>query len=81
MTRAKFICTEVSRSKLWDGSKRDLYSAKLQAVTSGSEDNQKFFAATPSGSIILSSFLVDAFEPGQEYYVDFTPAEENTVKI
>jgi hypothetical protein len=75
MVRAKFTCTTVSKSLHWDGSKRFLYTANLTPVTTGSDENKSFFAATPSGSISLGSFLEDAFEPGKEYYVDFTPAD------
>ena len=44
---------------------------------SGDGENEKFWAATPSGSIELGCANLEAakaFELGQEYYVDFTPA-------
>lgn len=41
-------------------------------------ENGKFFQATPSASISLNSIkgaALDAFEQGEEYYVDFIPAK------
>jgi hypothetical protein len=73
--RAKFVCRSVSKSKHWDGTNRFLFTASLQPVTGGTDENKSFFEATPQGSIELGAFLPDAFEPGKEYYVDFTPAE------
>lgn len=72
--RAKFYCNSVTKSLHWDGTKRNLFTAKFNPVMSGSNENKQFFAATPSGSLELGQFLPDAFEPGKEYYVDFTPA-------
>lgn len=53
-------------------------SAKFLPVTSGSEENKKFHAATPGGSfeVTLSELAaknLDAYKLGNEYYVDFTP--------
>ena len=75
MTRAKFTCFAVEKSKHWDSTKGFVYKAKFSPVTGGSEENQSFFAATPSGSIELSTLSKDLFEPGVDYYVDFTKAE------
>lgn len=49
----------------------------LSAVVDGSEENKKFFAATPSGYIVLSTVNENAvlqFETGQEYFVTFEKA-------
>lgn len=73
MVRAKFSCTSVGKSVHWDGSKRFLFTANFIPVSGGTEENKSFWASTPSGRIELGSFLPDAFEPGKEYYVDFTP--------
>jgi hypothetical protein len=72
-TRAKFICTEVAKRQGW-GNFPVLYAAKMQPVSGGSDENKEFFAASPSGSIELSTVKADHFEVGREYYVDFTPA-------
>lgn len=74
MVRAKFKCNEVTKRLSWDTSGRFLYTAKLSAVTLGSEENKAFFEATPSADISLSSYKEDHFTPGKEYFVDFTPA-------
>lgn len=53
-------------------------SIKLQPVTSGSAENDQFFRWTPWGAIELGTINPEAakqFEPGQEFYVDFTPAK------
>ena len=74
MTRAKFICNAVSKSKHWDGSGRFVYTAKFSPVMSGSEENKQFYAATPSGTIELAQFNEDVFEPGRNYFIDFSEA-------
>jgi len=68
--RAKFFCGAVA-----DG------QVQLTAVYSGSAENREFFEATPAGSIQLSVVSPSTrghFVPGKEYYVDFTPAGENS---
>jgi len=65
--RAKFKVTSISGDTL--------KNVSLTAVSSGSPENAAFFAASPSGSISLGILNADAsaqFEPGAEYYVDFT---------
>jgi len=74
-TRAKFKCVGVEKTTHWDSSKGFLYKAKFNAVTGKSEENESFFAATPSGSIEISTMREDHFEVGKNYYVDFSPAE------
>lgn len=74
--RAKFSCIGVRKSRHWKPENGFLYEAELSAVTSGSEENEKFWAATPSGSIKLSTIREDYFVPGWDYYVEFTPVEE-----
>lgn len=73
-TRAKFICHEVAKVMGY-GANKILYSAKFHPVSSGSEENKSFYAATPSGSIELSTVKEDHFEVGKTYYVDFSIAE------
>lgn len=72
-TRAKFKCTEIAKREGYP--KGVTYAAKMQAVTSGSPENESFFAATPWGTLELSTVREDHFEVGKSYYVDFSPAE------
>lgn len=75
--RAKFKVDSITRTKHWDAAKGEVQTIRLSPVTSGSEENKAFYAATPSGSIDLATLNEGAgkqFELGQEYYVDFTPA-------
>jgi hypothetical protein len=65
--RAKFKCD----------SKTDT-SISLTPVYGDSEENKRFFAATPGGKIdlyVVNKAAVDQFGIGQEFYVDFTPAD------
>ena len=75
--RAKFKVISITRQAGWSGVK-ELQSIKMQPVSSGSEENKAFYAATPSGSIDLSvvpEAVGRQFDIGQEFYVDFTPAD------
>lgn len=56
-------------------------TVKFVPVTSGSEENKRFYAATPSGSVEFTvsqvaseSLGLDAAKLGHEFYVDITPA-------
>ena len=74
--RAKFKVESITRKRGW-GDIKEVHDVDLTPVCSGSEENKKFFAATPSGSIRLTcanAAATDQFELGKEYYVDFTPA-------
>lgn len=51
-------------------------SVSLSAVCRG-EDNKSWSQYTPSGTIqmnILNEAALSQFKPGEEFYVDFTPA-------
>lgn len=82
-TRAKFTVHSITRSlsSVWDGSKsvpQEVQTVKLFPVSGTSEENKKFFASTPSGSIELGLVSLEAakqFELNKTYYVDFEPAE------
>jgi hypothetical protein len=74
-SRAKFTCTSVKKSKGWNGTPPFLYSYEFIAVTATNEVNKSFFASTPTGSLTLGAVRDDLFEPGREYYLDFTLAE------
>jgi hypothetical protein len=81
MTTAKFRCVSVSKTvgHVWspDGKAGDgvVYEATLYPVTGDTEENKKFFASTPSGTIKLGTIREDHFIPGEAYYVDFRKAE------
>ncbi len=68
--RAKFKCTG---NEDVDNGKR----ITLEAVTSGSPENDSFFKYTPSARVSLGTVNLEAaaqFEVGKEYYGDFSPA-------
>lgn len=80
MVRAKFKVTEVRRmmSMRKEGDNWvpcEIQTITLNPVTSGSEENQTFWQATPSGRIELGVINQEAwkeFELDKEYYVDFS---------
>lgn len=74
--RCKFTCTSKREYKHWDRTKPNLYEYLFTAVASGSEENQKFFAWTPSGEVRVSTVRDGSFEVGQDYYLDLTLAEQ-----
>ncbi|MBW4678000.1 MAG: hypothetical protein KME52_29620 [Desmonostoc geniculatum HA4340-LM1] len=50
-------------------------SVNLTPVLSGSEENKSFWQSTPSGKLEMYINNPNArtfFEPGAEYYIDFT---------
>ncbi len=78
MVRAKFKVESIERSK-YGG--QEMQTIKLSPVYpkqgDPNDENAKFYAATPSGSIQLGTVNPEAgnkFELGKEYYVEFTPA-------
>lgn len=75
--RAKFKVDSITQTKHWDKSKGNIHSIKLTPVGNNSPENASFYAATPSGEINLQTLNADAgaqFVLGDEYYIDFTPA-------
>lgn len=75
MVRAKFRCDSVRKYRHWDCKKGFLFEAEFSAVMDNSEDNKKFWEATPSGSIKISTYKEDMFEVGKEYCLDFIPVD------
>jgi hypothetical protein len=74
-TRCKMKLTSISESY---GNGRQV---KFVPVTGGSEENKRFYAATPSGEIQFTvsadaakSLQLDVAALGAEFYVDITPA-------
>ncbi len=77
-TRCKFYCNVVTKQKAYPfdpATPRFVYTAEFSAVSDGSEENKKFFEATPSGSLRIGVYKDDVFEPGKSYYLDVTLAE------
>jgi hypothetical protein len=79
-TRAKFQCQRIENTKYAGGESSVLV---FTAVTPyNSEDtaiNKAFWEATPNGEIkitISNKKAVEQFQPGKQYYVDFTEIEE-----
>jgi hypothetical protein len=72
-TIAKFKCTEVNKRVGW-GENPFVYDAKLSPVIGDSEENKKFYAASPGGQIVLTTIKDGHFEVGNEYYVKFEAA-------
>lgn len=70
--RCKFKCTSITEranypeGKVWD--------AKLDVVTSGSDENKDFFKYTPNGQMNVACIRQNSFEVGKEYYIDITEA-------
>ncbi len=76
MVRCKFKCLEKSEYIIgYPNQKTKGWSFKFGVVSGGSEENDKFFAATPSGEFRVSSVKEDLFEVGKEYYLDISLAE------
>lgn len=73
--RAKFRCTSVERfTTAGDG--QAVYRFAAQYDESIPED-QRFTRYTPSGELRMTVDNPNVrFEPGRQYYLDFTPAEE-----
>ena len=74
--RAKFYVQSITTSKAWNGPGM-MGTVHLQPVSSGSEENKKFYEATPGGKIEIGTINEEAlkqFKIGDEFYVDFTPA-------
>jgi hypothetical protein len=71
--RIKVRCIESSEVLGW-GEHRTLFRVKFGVVTSGSEENQQFFAATPSGSAEFQTLVTMPFRVNEEYYLDFSSA-------
>lgn len=71
-TKCKFQCTHKT-----ENDKDKSFSLRLEAVTSGSVENDNFFKWTPAGTLLLNTINAEAagqFEVGKEYYLDISPA-------
>lgn len=64
-----------------DGKPAPVYSIEARPVYGGSEENKKFFRATPGGEMklyVLSKEAGEYFEPGDEVIVTFEKVEKPT---
>lgn len=77
--KLKFKVTQQTQQATWNGP-GTIGSVKLNPVTSGSDENKKFYEATPGGSIEFSTIneaALKALPVGAEVYVTLevaTPA-------
>ena len=80
--RAKFKLSTIERSiqNTHDGENwilREVQTLGFHPVFDGSEENKKFWEATPNGKITLICVNEEAwklFNLGEEYYIDFIAA-------
>lgn len=71
--RAKFRCSEVAKMKGGDDA---LERVRFHPV--GGDENKMWSKWTPGGSLemtISNPAVHGAFEPGEDYYLDITPAK------
>jgi hypothetical protein len=70
--RCKFVVDSVTKSR------SGFANVVMTPVTSGSEENKKFWEYTPSGKLEIGTTNIaaaDELEVGKEYYIDITKAE------
>lgn len=77
--RAKFICLGVTETRDDTTKDKESETINLHAVYSSdpNSDNAQWSKWTPAGSVqmtINNPAAFGAFEPGKEYFLDFTPA-------
>jgi hypothetical protein len=77
--RAKFKVAGINQVEGWGtGEHKVLHTITLRPVVGGSTENDKFYAATPSGEVqlgVVGAVVAGQFEIGKTFYLDFTPAE------
>ena len=75
--RCKFRCVAVNEHEQAGGESN--YTVLLEAVTGGSEENERFWRFTPSGRLdfqCLSEAVAAEFVPGSEYFLDISAASD-----
>lgn len=71
--RLKFQCVSVAKAPYKDANGQDVFHAAFSVVTGGSEENKRFFVATPQGELKFGTFTdVTYFTEGQEYTVSIS---------
>jgi len=79
--RAKFKVESHHVTQNWRDKSKTIGTVRLQPVTSGSAENERFYEATPGGSIELSTVnheVLTQLSIGKEFYIDFTEATPPT---
>ena len=73
-TRCKMFVSKMERSYQGD----DGMQVKMLPVTSGSEENDKFFTCTPSGQfeVHITNDSLEGIKLGDEFYIDLTKIEK-----
>lgn len=76
--RAKFRCTTETRKKWGPSEEQVTRSYEFMALYDPAiPEDQRYAKASPSGTLTIQ---VDnpavTFEPGAQYYLDFTPADQ-----
>lgn len=66
----KFTCVSKTETQHWQRNKGMIYSYKFTPVTSGSPENDKFFEATPTGTIEIGVVKDGSFEVGKTYFFE-----------
>jgi len=84
MVRCKMTVNEITESM--GGSKCDgsgtwvsciVKTVKMSPVTGGSDENKRFWEATPSGQLVFTCVnpeAVQGLKTGKDFYVDISPA-------
>lgn len=73
MVRCKFKCQSVTEQVGW-GEHKTLFSAEFSPVSGGSDENKRFWDATPSGSFEIETVKEMPFTVGADYYLDISEA-------
>jgi hypothetical protein len=81
VSRAKFRVTSVLATEGWGNGAHQVLSTitMVPVIANGRcEENEAFYAATPSGKIelaVLPKSTAEQFVVGREFYIDFLPVD------
>lgn len=73
-TRCKVKGVAVSKKVGFNGHEF-VYDASFNPCYGDTPENKAFFAATPSISLTVCTVAGDVFQPGKDYYLDFSQAD------